>query len=65
MGDAELAQAIENTRQELYNLRFQAATGRLANNARLSIVHRDLARLMTVKRQREIWATYEAAEKED
>ena len=61
MGEAELAEAIENRRQELFNLRFQEATGRLADTSRLRQVRRDLARLLTVQRERELWAEYEAA----
>ena len=59
--DADLVEAIEEARQELYNLRFQGAAGRLANNARVRIVRRDLARLLTIQRERELWAAFEVA----
>jgi len=59
--DVDLVEAIEEARQELYNLRFQAAAGRLANDARVRLVRRDLARLLTIQREREIWAAFEAA----
>jgi large subunit ribosomal protein L29 len=61
MSDGELAEAVENSRQEMFNLRFQAATGRLPDTGRLRIVRRRLACLLTVQRERELWAAYEAA----
>ena len=39
---------LEAMRKELFNLRMQKATGQLANNARVSVVRRDIARLKTV-----------------
>lgn len=39
---------LEALRKELFNLRMQKATGQLANNARVSVVRRDIARLKTV-----------------
>jgi large subunit ribosomal protein L29 len=50
----ELESRIEESRKELFNLRFQAATGRLDNSARMGIVRREIARLLTVQREREI-----------
>ena len=50
----ELETRIENARKELFNLRFQAATGRLDNSARVGIVRREIARAVTVQREREI-----------
>jgi large subunit ribosomal protein L29 len=52
--DEELDNKLIESRKELFNLRFQAATGRLDNNARVTQVRRDIARLMTVQRAREI-----------
>jgi len=52
--DDELQSRLENSRKELFNLRFQAATGRLDNSARLSQVRKDIARVLTVRRDREI-----------
>ncbi len=60
MTDADLAEAIEDARKELFNLRFQHAGGRLADTSRLGAVKRDLARLLTVAHEREIWAEYQA-----
>jgi large subunit ribosomal protein L29 len=59
LDDAELDSRIENARKELFNLRFHKATGRLDNTARLSIVRREIARALTVRREREI-SRYEA-----
>ena len=63
--EEELASAIEEAREELFNLRFQHATGRLADTSRLTVVRRDLARLLTVVRERELWAEYEAESGEE
>ena len=50
----ELAARLGDSRRELFNLRFQLATGQLDNPARLGQVKRDLARMLTVLRSREI-----------
>jgi large subunit ribosomal protein L29 len=52
--EAELENKLIEARKELFNLRFQAATGRLDNNARVSQVRREIARLLTVQRALEI-----------
>jgi large subunit ribosomal protein L29 len=49
----ELDSRLINARKELFNLRFQAATGRLDNSARTGQVKRDIARLLTIQRDRE------------
>ena len=54
MGDAELLGRLGEARRELFNLRFQLATGQLDNSARLGEVRRDIARLATFLREREI-----------
>ena len=51
--DDELQQKLADTRQELFNLRFQAATGALDNSARLRLAKREIARILTVQRERE------------
>jgi len=61
LGDAELLERLSDSRRELFNLRFQMATGQLDNYARLGEVKREIARLSTFVRQREIEA-HEAAE---
>ena len=50
--DPELARRVSEARAELFNLRFQHATGALENTARIKDVRRDLARLLTVERER-------------
>jgi large subunit ribosomal protein L29 len=53
----ELALRLGETRKELFNLRFQLATGQLDNPARIGEVRREVARMLTVLRQREIAQT--------
>jgi large subunit ribosomal protein L29 len=52
--DPQLVEFAGNARQEVFNLRFQHATGQLENTARLAQAKRDLARALTVARQRGI-----------
>jgi large subunit ribosomal protein L29 len=52
--DEELVEAIRNTREQQFNLRFQHATGELENTARLGDVRRDVARLLTIAKERGI-----------
>lgn len=58
LGDDELAQRLKQSREELFNLRFQHAAGQLENTSRLRQVRQDIARIMTVqsarKRAREL-----------
>ncbi len=54
MADAELESRLGETRQELFNLRFQLVTGQLDNSARIGDVRRDVARIETLLREREI-----------
>lgn len=54
LDDDELEQRLHDARRELFNLRFQLATGQLDNTARLQRVRRDIARLLTILREREI-----------
>ena len=56
LSDAELAQKLEDGRAELFNLRFQMATSQLDNTARVTAVKRDIARIQTEMRAREIAA---------
>ena len=64
MTDDELLIRLAETKQELFTLRFQLVTGQLDNSARIGQVKRDVARLLTSLRQREIDAA-EAAEAEE
>ena len=50
--DDELRQKLAETRQELFNLRFQSATGALENPARLRLAKREIARLLTIGHER-------------
>ena len=50
--DPQLVELADNARQEVFNLRFQHATGQLENTARLVQAKKDLARALTVARQR-------------
>jgi large subunit ribosomal protein L29 len=52
--DPQLVEFVVNARTELFNLRFQHATGQLENTARLKQAKKDLARALTVARQRGI-----------
>ena len=54
LGDDELVTRLAEAKQELFNLRFQNATGQLDNTARLGVVRKDIARINTVLREREI-----------
>ncbi|HKF14855.1 MAG TPA: 50S ribosomal protein L29 [Gaiellaceae bacterium] len=53
MSNEELANALADRRQELFNLRFQSATGALENPARLKLAKREIARILTVRNERE------------
>jgi large subunit ribosomal protein L29 len=54
LGDQDLVEQIKQARQETFNLRFRHATGELENTAGLGASRHDLARLMTVARERGI-----------
>ncbi|MBV8979378.1 MAG: 50S ribosomal protein L29 [Acidimicrobiia bacterium] len=65
MVDEELLNRLAEAKQELFNLRFQHVTGQLDNYARLPQVKREVARINTILREREIEAAeaMEAAER--
>ena len=52
--DDELATKLREAKEELFNLRFQAATGQLESHGRLRSVKKDIARIYTVVREREL-----------
>jgi large subunit ribosomal protein L29 len=54
--DGEIATRLDEAKQELFNLRFQLVTGQLDNPARIGEVRRDIARIKTIIREREIAA---------
>ncbi len=65
MTDEELVEALEEAREEKFNLRFQLATNQLDNTARITEVKKDIARILTVMRERELASSDEVgAEKE-
>ena len=64
LGDTDLLEALADHKEELFNLRFQFATGQLENSARLKTVKKEIARVLTELRAREI-AAAEALEGED
>ncbi len=51
---AEIEQNVKSMKEELFNLRFQLATGQLENTARIKEVKKTIARLSTVAREREL-----------
>jgi large subunit ribosomal protein L29 len=61
LADEELATRYTETKAELFNLRFNLATGQLDNNSRIGQLRREVARLATLIREREI-AAHEATE---
>ena len=52
--DEELTERLRESKEELFNLRFQMATGQLNNNRRLRTVRQEIARVYTVLREREL-----------
>ena len=52
LSDEELVKKLGESRQELFKLRFQAATGALDSSARLQQAKRDIARILTIQNQR-------------
>ncbi len=54
LGDQDLVQRLKEAKEEAFNLRFRHATGELENTSGLSGSRRDLARLMTIARERGI-----------
>ncbi len=61
MSDSDLESKLKESRVELFNLRFQHATGQLDNPGRIGAVKKDIARLHTEVRARQIAAEREAA----
>ena len=54
--ESELETRLAEAKQELFNLRFQIVTGQLDNSARINTVRKDIARILTVLREKEIEA---------
>ena len=62
--NAEIEGFLKKSKEELFNLRFQHATGQLENTARLKAVKSDIARMYTVLRERELGISQEPADTE-
>ena len=54
LNDDELIEKLRESKEELFNLRFQMATGQMSNNRRLRAVRHEIARIYTVLREREL-----------
>ncbi|MBE0417554.1 MAG: 50S ribosomal protein L29 [Coriobacteriia bacterium] len=61
LADSDLVEKVKEARAELFNLRFQLATGQLDNPGRIKAVKKDIARLLTELRARELSASRDAA----
>ena len=55
--DQRLVEELRKAKEELFNLRFQGATGQLENHGRLRAVRKDIARIYTIVRERELGIT--------
>jgi large subunit ribosomal protein L29 len=62
LDEADLVLRLQEAKKELFNLRFQSATGQLDNNSRLRTVRRDIARIYTIMRERELGIITDPAE---
>jgi large subunit ribosomal protein L29 len=62
LNDVELSERHDELKEDLFNLRFQLATGQLDNPTLLKQTRRDIARVLTVQRERELAAAREEAE---
>jgi large subunit ribosomal protein L29 len=57
LSDAALVDKLREAKEELFNLRFQQATGQLENHGRMKAVKADIARIYTIQRERELGIT--------
>ena len=57
LDNEELIAKLRESKEELFNLRFQGATGQLENHGRLRAVRKDIARIYTILRERELGIT--------
>jgi large subunit ribosomal protein L29 len=65
LGDEELLERLESSKEELFNLRFQLATGQLDNPMRIKEVRHDVARILTILRERDLERELEGVEGEE
>lgn len=61
LGEDELRQKLQELSGELFNLRFQLATGQIENVGRINTVRRDIARVKTIQRERQLQSTGQAS----
>jgi large subunit ribosomal protein L29 len=64
MSEVQLRGALEDAKQELFNLRFQIATRKIKNHQRIPVVKKDIARIMTALRERELMREYAGVDAE-
>ena len=62
LSEEELVTKLREAKAELFNLRVQSATGQLDNNRRLQVVRREIARIYTIMRERELGLSAAPAE---
>ena len=62
LSDQELVERLREAKSELFNLRVQGATGQLDNNRRLPLIRREIARIYTIMRERELGLSAAPAE---
>ena len=62
LASPDLVSKLREAKEELFNLRVQSATGQLDNNRRLQIVRREIARIYTIMRERELGLSAEPSE---
>lgn len=62
LSDAELRQKLEEAYQRLWSLRFQHATRQLQDTSQIRKTRREIARIKTILRERELWAEYRRAQ---
>jgi large subunit ribosomal protein L29 len=65
LNDIDLEAKLREAKEELFNLRFQAATGQLESHGRLRTVKKDIARIYTVVRERELGIRSAPAQEKD
>lgn len=60
MSDTEILSQLDEAYEEMLNLRVQHGIGQLPNPVRMRIVRKDIARMKTILRERELWEMYQA-----
>lgn len=65
LNDEGLAEALEHAHENLFHLRFRRALGQLPDTSQLRRARRDIARLHTIRRERQLWAAFGSGEAGD